>query len=143
MNTTHTPEPWFEQVKVIEGLENQEAYREVYAGNGFYDDITKQGFSLTGYMSPNDAARIVACVNACAGLTNEEVVKIGKYLGKEGRTYYTLVADMREAQAQRDTLLEAIKSHLDLYNAGLLTDPQKLEEHTLKLAEIYTNIINS
>ena len=48
-----------------------------------------------------------------------------------------------DATIQRNTLLRAIKSHLDLYNAGLLTDPHQLEEHTLRLAEIYTNIINA
>jgi len=48
-----------------------------------------------------------------------------------------------DATMQRDTLLKAIKSHVDLYNAGFLSDPQRLEEHTLKLAEIYTDIINS
>jgi hypothetical protein len=52
-------------------------------------------------------------------------------------------AEIERLKAQRDTLLEAIKSHLDLYNAGLLSDPQKLEEHTLRLQEIYTNINNS
>jgi len=48
-----------------------------------------------------------------------------------------------DAAIQRNTLLGAIKSHVDLYNAGLLSDPQLLEEHTLRLAEVYTNIINA
>lgn len=54
-----------------------------------------------------------------------------------------LIKQRADLVIQRATLLEAIKSHIDLYNAGFLSDPQKLEEHTLKLAEIYTNIINA
>ena len=52
-------------------------------------------------------------------------------------------AEIDRLKAERTVLLEAIKSHVDLYNAGLLTNPQLLEEHTLRLAEIYTDIINA
>jgi hypothetical protein len=52
-------------------------------------------------------------------------------------------AEIDRLKAERTALLDAIKSHIDLYNAGLLTDPQRLEEHTLRLSELYTDIINA
>ena len=53
-----------------------------------------------------NAERIVACVNACKGITNEE---LSKYFGQQGRTYNVVINDMRTAQAERDTLLKAIQ----------------------------------
>jgi hypothetical protein len=110
-----------------------------------------------------NASRIVACVNACAGMEDPaaeierlkaqrdellaalelaELVMDKADIAMQGAdaTIQRNALLRADATIQRDTLLEAIKSHLDLYNAGLLTNPQLLEEHTLKLAEIYTTI---
>ncbi len=139
----HTPEPWV----------------TVTHANGTPTLIHGQAshiaecWSLDRVHTPTaNAARIVACVNACAGMENP-AAEIGRLKAQRAE----LVMDKADiamqgadaaiqgsdATIQRNALLRAIKSHLDLYNAGLLSDPQKLEEHTLKLAEIYTNIINS
>jgi hypothetical protein len=122
MNTTHTPEPWIT------------ASLEVGSSPMMLTKIVSQVHGSNYEEAKANASRIVACVNACAGIHDPQELIIGADFA---------LKENRELKAQRDTLLEAIKSHLDLYNAGLLTDPQRLEEHTLKLAEIYTNIINS
>ncbi len=120
MNTTHTPEPWH-----TFAFEVYDENQQIIADCGLSEDYWgKDGCQA-------NAARIVACVNACAGIHDPQELIIGADFA---------LKENRELKAQRDTLLEAIKSHLDLYNAGLLTDPQRLEEHTLKLAEIYTTI---
>jgi hypothetical protein len=69
MNTKHTPEPWEQRVKDLDERTHP-AYREIKAGCGYYVDINQKekGFGITGYISEQDASRIVACVNACAGM---------------------------------------------------------------------------
>jgi hypothetical protein len=128
MNTTHTPEPWR-----VYAWRNGSTFAIEYIQPSGISAFICQVNGSNGQSEAN-ASRIVACVNACAGIHDPQELIIGADFA---------LKENRELKAQRDTLLEAIKSHLDLYNAGLLTNPQKLEEHTLKLAEIYTNIINS
>jgi hypothetical protein len=109
--TLHMLEPWTESAKEIDGEPTDVNYRSIKAGCGYYDQGDElKGFELTGFISPKYSARIVACVNACAGISNEELEDMSRYFGKQGSTYYTLVADMRKAQDQRDELLAALKA---------------------------------
>jgi len=118
MNTTHTPEPWRvyawlnDSTFAVEYIQPSRVSAFICQMNGSNDK------------SKANASRIVACVNACAGMEDP-------------------ADEIDRLKAERAALLEAIESHLDLYNAGLLSDPQRLEEHTLRLAEIYTDIINA
>jgi len=141
MNTTHTPEPWH-----TFAFEVYNENEQIIADCGLSEDYwEKDGCQA-------NAARIVACVNACAGMEDPaarisqmayEADKAKEERNKAEAQRDDLIKQRVDLIIQRAALLEAIKSHVDLYNAGLLTDPQKLEEHTLRLAEIYTNIINS
>lgn len=100
--TQHTPEPW--EIRKHNGV-------NLYGAKGQNSDW----FVFENALE-KDAIRIVACVNACAGITNEELADMQRYFGKEGRTYYTLVNDMREAQKQRDELLEALERYVNLHS---------------------------
>ena len=145
MNTTHTPEPWEARSIGISRKDNHNGPILACYVN------TAQRYIGVKEAEAN-ASRIVACVNACAGM-EDPAAEIERFKAQRAE----LVMDKADiamqgadaaiqgsdATIQRNTLLRAVKSHLDLYNAGLLTDPQLLEEHTLKLAEIYTDIINS
>jgi hypothetical protein len=140
MNTTHTSEPWHVCINVND--------RTTFA----IDCSNARSAYIADDLREEDAARIVACVNACVGM-EDPAAEIERLKAQQAE----LVMDKADiamqgadaaiqgsdATIQRNTLLRAIKSHVDLYNAGLLTNPQLLEEHTLRLAEIYTNIINS
>ena len=55
MKTEHTPEPW------SLGEDN----------DGWY--VEKDGLQIAHGLTEEDARRIVACVNACAGMTNEQI----------------------------------------------------------------------
>jgi hypothetical protein len=143
MNTTHTPEPWgFDK----NDEDNLFVFSKAKICN-LYNTIGTEYDEAEA-----NAARIVACVNACAGMEDPaaEIERLKAQraelvMGKADIAIQGADAAIQgsDATIQRNTLFRAIKSHVDLYNAGLLTDPQQLEEHTLKLAEIYTNIINA
>jgi hypothetical protein len=129
MNTTHTPEP-------LGFDKNDEDNLFVFSKAKICNLYNTIG---TEYDEAEaNAARIVACVNACTGM-EDPAAEINQLKAQRD----DLIKQRADLIIQRAALLEAIKSHVDLYNAGLLTDPQKLEEHTLKLAEIYTDIINA
>lgn len=87
MTSKHTPGPWH-----IGAMESGQA--AIDAANGS---------EVTGWLDPDDARRIVACVNACAGLDTEylEAVGLPEFAGKQ------LCADMVQQEldaviAQRD-----------------------------------------
>ena len=49
---------------------------------------------------------MVACVNALAGLSDRDILDVKEYLtGWKGKSFFSLINDMRAAQAQRDQLL--------------------------------------
>jgi hypothetical protein len=70
----HTPEPWRQYVRDL-GDQTDPAYREIKAGCGYYtgEEQEEKGFAITGYISEDDAARIVDCVNACAEMEKPTV----------------------------------------------------------------------
>jgi DNA-binding transcriptional regulator YiaG len=110
-NTKHTPEPW--EVKLLTGIDSKKTGTTVLVFTSPSDSIDT---GLRGKNPEADAARIVACVNACEGISNEFLSDMSNYFGKQGRTYYTLVQDMRQAQQQRDELIKAVEAALLQFN---------------------------
>lgn len=104
--TKHTPEPW-----IASKLSEMFNESEILGPDGI--NILSDRYGPDGKVSHEDAARIVACVNACKGISNDVLEELngelGKYLSEQGRSIYTLVKDMREAQQQRDELLAALE----------------------------------
>ena len=93
MKTEHTPEPW----KSIE----EQFHGEVM---NFIGD--KDGGTIGEIYTENDARRIVACVNACAGLPSEvlERYKLG-----------VIGVDYKSTKQQRDELLAALERSLESF----------------------------
>ena len=93
MKTEHTPEPW----KSIE----EQFHGEVM---NFIGD--KDGGTIGEIYTENDARRIVACVNACAGLPTEvlERYKLG-----------VIGVDYKSTKQQRDELLAALERSLESF----------------------------
>jgi hypothetical protein len=106
-NNEHTPEPW--EVRLLTGIDSKKTGTTVLVYTASSDSIDT---GLRGKNPEADAARIVACVNACQGISNEILSDMSNYFGKKGRTYYTLVQDMRQAQQQRDELIQAVEGAL-------------------------------
>jgi hypothetical protein len=87
---SHTPEPWYENENTID------SDTRLVAGIG---SIRRDG----------DLKRIVACVNACAGIPTEHLIT-GETIILHGGIYNELVI----AQRQRDELLEVMQKAHDL-----------------------------
>jgi hypothetical protein len=73
----HTPEPWYEGPKQFFSEPSDPTYREIFTSDRHFNSVTNKGFCLTGFISKEDSKRIVTCVNALAGYTNEEIETIG------------------------------------------------------------------
>ena len=86
----HTPEPW----RVDQRDKSWVICDENHSLTMISDDIF-------GAIDEANAARIVACVNACAGISNEQLEDVGNIC--------RLVTEALQAEAQRDELLEALK----------------------------------
>lgn len=70
----HTPEPW-ESVKALSGSENDRGFN-IYGGAQFIGRVSPMIKDKRGNASEEgiaNADRIVACVNACAGINPEAV----------------------------------------------------------------------
>jgi hypothetical protein len=87
----HTKEPW----------------RVEYMGSDEADVIGADDTSIicrsTGYMSDINARRIVACVNACAGIDTESLEADGY-----GENWKEIASHRIELMGQRDELLEVL-----------------------------------
>ena len=85
-----------------------------------YDHIdTENGETVAYDLEAEHARRIVACVNACAGMPTEYLEKVGlpEFAGK------TLCADMAQQEldrvtAQRDQLLAALEAIMALHDSA-------------------------
>ena len=102
METEHTPEHW--------------SYGE--DNDGWY--VEKDGLQIAHGLTEEDARRVSACVNACAGLPTEvlERYKLG-----------VIGVDYKSTKQQRDELLAAIKKFLDENNPegfGCACEPDRL-----------------
>jgi hypothetical protein len=101
----HTPEPW----------ELKQQYSADSNGSCIYK-ITKQGDYwpiIPECSTGENFARIVACVNACAGMDDPELVirwmksiPVGKDYGPD---LISLLKEMEKLKAQRDELLKSLE----------------------------------
>ncbi len=121
---SHTPEPW----EAVTPCPGQCCWllQQVRNEHGMFGRISYPE------MSEEDANRIVACVNACAGISTdalEEAARTGKR-----------VAEM--LQQQRDELLAAAKNYADMYlqderdERGMCYDMQHHEDVVALFAAI-------
>lgn len=97
MSEQHTPEPWRTDSK-----------------NGFSGDIHDAFDNLVAQCSDvncgdHNASRIVACVNACAGIPNEVLTTVGAF-GGFGRDDI-----VQHVTKQRDKLLTALEKFNDAH----------------------------
>ena len=95
MKTEHTPEPWFWSEKYGEVCFRSKEDDQSY-GIACPVDLTEEA----------NARRIVACVNACAGLPTEvlERYKLG-----------VIGVDYKSTKQQRDELLAALERSLESF----------------------------
>lgn len=92
----HTPEPWFYHRQGFSTV-----YIEARIGGGMLQEIAACGPCQDGTEQQDEnASRIVACVNACAGVSNGELAMT---------TMSVVLARMDEAEQQRDELLAALE----------------------------------
>jgi hypothetical protein len=91
--TQHTPEPWA---------------KTFFIPIGCYHIQTNGGKFIGSAKSAYDASRIVACVNACAGIAtqNLEAESLHQYSMK-------LVSRLAALEQQRDELLRAAKNYME------------------------------
>ena len=92
----HSPEPWKFSIDVDGRV------------NIFVDD----GRVVTlchARLRPEDARRIVACVNACAGIPTDMLENADSSAGLFGRIAAKACTERDRATAQRDQLLAALK----------------------------------
>lgn len=115
----HTKEPWFVadwnddnggDLTTIEAREPEELFEG--QSHIWPDGIAKKKVADTsdGNNPPEDARRIVACVNACAGLPTDYLEQTSM-LGLSN-SYHAETRDWELLERQRDELLAALKSAL-------------------------------
>ena len=113
MKTEHTQEPW--------------SYGE--DNDGWY--VEKDGLQIAHGLTEEDARRIVACVNACAGIPTDVL---------EDESILKADADLRiqreELEKQRDELLAALErlSFAAMCRDSTMGDPCRLIEVRAELA---------
>lgn len=98
MSAQHTSEPWSYQASIPE-----EGYECFWINSG-----SRQISSFDGPQNEeqfSNVRRIVACVNACAGYTTEELEQAT--LDKRHR--HEIIADLVKSNKQRDELLAALE----------------------------------
>jgi hypothetical protein len=105
---SHTKEPWiYTRIEAQSGSDNHEPYsvwlfdkgpRSVRIGN-------------TTFIHADDMRRIVACVNACAGISTEELEKASEDPKHKDLIFNgaKLILAKRDAEEQRDELLELLQ----------------------------------
>lgn len=104
-NQKHTPEPW----KTGAGYEQQEPGVYIYGGDGLI--VSSEDTEIT----EANARRIVACVNACAGISTEQL-EMDISVGGEKSIYESQEAKVQELIQQKNILLEAVKGIVNFHN---------------------------
>lgn len=99
----HTPEPWVivakgDEAEGVDYFINQEK------------DCSISGL-IASWLSREDARRIVACVNACVGVSNDALFDIAK-LGGVGAA----IVDAAYYQRQRDQLVSTLAHIVEYWN---------------------------
>lgn len=102
MEQKHTPGPW-----KVTGT-GTIRYIDAPAGNGIMQEVAACMRVEYGDMDAN-ARRIVACVNACEGLSTDLLERFG--LASAFGT------ELLEMEKQRDQLLEALEGMVNMYTA--------------------------
>lgn len=99
MSGQHTPEPWCAHT---DGRVEH---------NNVTHFVTDAGAGLItyGHLSEANARRIVACVNACAGFSDDELREVAANGGFIDQTRYNA-----KVTAQRDQLLSALKGMVEV-----------------------------
>lgn len=109
----HTKEPWSTAYRRTDIEDNMA--QEIFDSNG-QKIATCAWFSVStekGHISTNreaNARRIVACVNACVGISTENLEELKD--GLDSHSVVVLVADLKKAENQRDELVALLKDGL-------------------------------
>jgi hypothetical protein len=111
----HTPEPW--------GLSIYPDSLVIVAGRGFSvcDCVPGNPIDISADEAIANARRIVACVNACSGITTEE-------LEEEGKDALDISDGIAELGKQRDALVIALKAAVEVIHSWHNTGDERLEE---------------
>lgn len=99
MTNAHTPEPWKQERDFVDGPRDSEGYLTYKTENGEGAHSVAQCF---GPQSDANARRIVACVNACAGIGTDTLEKEASYVRG-----HRSVIDQRDALANGLRVIEA------------------------------------
>lgn len=118
MNTQHTPEPWESGGIPVSGAEEikhellDDLQRAIGSHTGTFGDhvmvIYRQDGARIAYLAgptaEENCSRIVACVNACAGVDTETLVAManGEMNGSE-------IWELAKVKKQRDELLDTLR----------------------------------
>lgn len=125
MSEQHTQEPW-KFIDVIGGC-------SVYAGRR---EVLRYSFSPDAENKAN-ARRIVACVNACAGIPTDDL-EMSPHLG-----IFHLAEFSNNIVMQRDKLLDALKTVInnlsDDDEEGLLEHVSYIKDARAVIAEVEAN----
>ncbi len=97
----HTSEPWVKKNRDPQRYVNGEDYGSPYIySEGDHRYVAEVQSSHTIEAMEANATRIVTCVNACAGLTNDEVKDFGKFARSIlliKKTYRTELKEVKQA----------------------------------------------
>ena len=93
MSEQHTPEPWLVSKRTVFALNER--------GTNIFSAIVQDAHTSTEELEAN-ARRIVACVNACAGISTVE-------LDMDNSMFIAALREKRELRKQRDELLAALE----------------------------------
>ena len=102
----HTQEPW----RV--GTSGSIVANEPVPGiSGSYDSLDYGGYLVGESITPSNAERIAYCVNACAGISNEDLDDITLNGGMLSPRQ-----EIAELAINRDELLQALKKFMDVFS---------------------------
>lgn len=132
IESKHTPEPWSAGVSKYKG---ELHFTAVPVGNE--GKIT----ALCGLAGANDedesianARRIAACVNACAGMTNEQIDNVCMISGSLLNRFGEQMAYLGQVEKQRDELLKAIALAMPVMDAH--AGPSRLADFRAAIASV-------
>ena len=106
--TEHTPEPWglFSRHGTTAIVDVDDANKEIVAWMGFdRSEIPKR-------VHKANARRIVACVNACKGMTTEELERCGDSMGNFMAAIISVENKSKERADAAEALLEEVRNYL-------------------------------
>lgn len=111
--SAHTPEPWL--VCYDGRIDSHDGELVCAFSWSSYKEFTEEGANAT---------RIVACVNACAGMSDPAAQIQGLYVARE--TLATVAAEREALRAERDALREALQAMVCMSDKG--SQPRKFDE---------------